>query len=753
MTKSWLKGIWEKVDAYGGTIEVGNIKWGFTREGDEWIMNIFEECGYSLAELERLNRVRLHQQVIFWSDVLGANGKTIDRRYLSQRLQEEEWSTITFPQERPPRKDFKLWKEALVQARSHRLDRLGRFLDTGHKIWNWRYCEASNSLLHMKESSMDIYFPSTLPGHRRANRYTRQVIDAPKTEGGVICTVDEVAMAVVALRSSAEPIRERERPSGFLDVLREWGCTWMWDSLQLVGGEDWLAEAIADESLVAVTDGSYIKELYPNLCSAAFIFECSKGRGRLVGSFAEKTMAANAYRGELLGLMAIHLILLSVNRMAPRLQGSVHIYSDCLGALHRVKDLPPHRIPSRCRHSDILKNLLVNCSDLTFVRYFSHVKAHQDDHEDWSKLDTRQAQLNCLCDAGAKSQILEADPFNLPKQRAFPLEPICMFMGNEKMTSDTGGQIRFAAHRVIAKKVYHALGVLHDHQFEEVDWPHVYDALHGVPRLFQIWACKQVMDIAPTNNFLKWDGRDPWCPCCLDCRETTAHILDCEESGRVEALLATADELDNWLDETDTDPLLADCIIDFVRGRGGRTMAEIQVDLDLPSRFDKAVSSQDTIGWRRMLEGMISKEFAVLQKEYWDETGATNSLDKWAEGLIVRLLEITHGQWIYRNYVVHDRVSGALATARKEEIQAEIEKQQELGATELLEEDKYLLEVNLGDLETSSGERQEYWLLAIRSARKAWRIKDNASQPARRRTTRERAYDSTIPLFEVNSGS
>ena len=80
-------------------------------------------------------------------------------------------------------------------------------------------------------------------------------------------------------------------------------------------------------------------------------------------------------------------------------------------------------------------------------------------------------------------------------------------MGNEKMTSDTGGQIRFAAHRVIAKKVYHALGVLHDHQFEEVDWPHVYDALHGVPRLFQIWACKQVMDIAPTVKQLSQVGR------------------------------------------------------------------------------------------------------------------------------------------------------------------------------------------------------------------------------------------------------
>ena len=103
--------------------------------------------------------------------------------------------------------------------------------------------------------------------------------------------------------------------------------------------------------------------------------------------------------------------------------------------------------------------------------------------------------------------------------------------------------------------------------------------------------------------------------------------------------------------------------------------------------------------------------------------------------------------------MVHDRVSGALATARKEEIQAEIEKQQELGATELLEQGKYLLEVNLGDLETSSGEKQEYWLLAIRSARKAWRIRDNHSRPARRQTARERAYDSQSRYLRSNGGS
>jgi hypothetical protein len=67
-------------------------------------------------------------------------------------------------------------------------------------------------------------------------------------------------------------------------------------------------------------------------------------------------MAANAYRGELLGLMAIHLLLVSVNRVHNTLEGSVEVVLDCLGALKCVVHLPPYWIPSRCKHPDIKKN-------------------------------------------------------------------------------------------------------------------------------------------------------------------------------------------------------------------------------------------------------------------------------------------------------------------------------------------------------------------------------------------------------------
>jgi hypothetical protein len=92
-----------------------------------------------------------------------------------------------------------------------------------------------------------------------------------------------------------------------------------------------------------------------------FVIKCTKGQGLLMGSFLDVLLVANAYRGELLGLMAIHLILLSKDRVHSNLSGSVEVVSDCLRALKQVTDLPPYRIPSCCKHSNILKNILVNC--------------------------------------------------------------------------------------------------------------------------------------------------------------------------------------------------------------------------------------------------------------------------------------------------------------------------------------------------------------------------------------------------------
>ena len=79
---------------------------------------------------------------------------------------------------------------------------------------------------------------------------------------------------------------------------------------------------------------------------------------------------------------------------------------------------------------------------------------------------------------------------------------------------------------------------------------------------------------------------------------------------------------------------------------------------------------------------MISKEILPLQEDYIELGECSLTLGAWAaQGLVVRLLELAHGQqWLYCNVHVHDSVTaGIAATTRKEEIQQFIEDQLDLG--------------------------------------------------------------------------
>ncbi len=133
--------------------------------------------------------------------------------------------------------------------------------------------------------------------------------------------------------------------------------------------------------------------------------------------------------------------------------------------------------------------------------------------------------------------------------------------------------------------------------------------------------------------------------------------------------------------------------------------------------------SQDVIGWRRFMEGMVSKQLGKIQAYYLLATGSRLSLATWSRTLVVKLLEVTHGQWLYRNVQVHDIVSGVHANARKDKLRKALQDQLDLGGEELDAKDRYLLEINLGDIETTSGEEQTYWLLALLTAKEARRIR------------------------------
>ena len=108
----------------------------------------------------------------------------------------------------------------------------------------------------------------------------------------------------------------------------------------------------------------------------------------------------------------------------------------------------------------------------------------------------------------------------------------------------------------------------------------------------------------------------------------------------------------------------------YAKVRGEITMKDIVGNIN--HRLYPLAQSQDLIGWRRFMEGMISKDITGIQKSYLALSSYHLSIERWTTGLITKLLEVTHGQWLYRNVHVHNSISVTSETLHKEEIQTEI---------------------------------------------------------------------------------
>ena len=235
-------------------------------------------------------------------------------------------------------------------------------------------------------------------------------------------------------------------------------------------------------------------------------------------------------------------------------------------------------------------------------------------------------------------------------------------------------------------------------------------------------------------SFLSYqDGRCVLCPSCGIATETCRHIARCPETGRTAAFRQSTSDLEVWLGSNNTHPDMQALILEYMRGRGQVTCHACAISLGLPPFMHELARSQDIIGWDLFMMGMLSTHMADVQSAYLLQHRSARPASKWTSGLITQLLQITHLQWIYRCVLVHDRATGTLVSAHKEELMKEISHQLEMGEDGLAEEDKFLLECNFDKLATTNGEQQEYWILAIQAAREAHRLRAQVGEAVQRR--------------------
>ena len=199
-------------------------------------------------------------------------------------------------------------------------------------------------------------------------------------------------------------------------------------------------------------------------------------------------------------------------------------------------------------------------------------------------------------------------------------------------------------------------------------------------------------------------------------------------------------KLGTWMHQNDrTDPELAYWIEKYLLFRGTRSFTALVAE-DGFSLIDVRVAtvSQGLIGWTEFLHGKVLVEIAAIQNLHcmssptcWI-TGAD-----WMKTFISHLFQVSHSQWIFRNYTPHDKQRGYLHLRLRAEVLREIHELLETPPSEVPPECQYLLELDHSTMYKASYEEQAYWVLALKAARRAGR-RAATSQRARGRSQRMR---------------
>ena len=426
----------------------------------------------------------------------------------------------------------------------------------------------------------------------------------------------------------------------------------------------------------------------------------------------------------MLGLCSLHLLARALSEFYQIQDWDATLCCDNKSALEQSA-YTRKRIRPSAKCADIQRSL--KSTKHTFKGKFTylHVYGHMDKYLLWHQLSLIQ-QLNCVCDTLAKQAVkiaLTQGYHDRPTQ-LLPKEDVAVVIWGNKITDDVSSSIRFHASKEEARRY---LGTRKkkpwsNEQFDEVDWEHLELALKTKPDMYKIWRSKQNSGFCGTRvqvgRYSGVPGQDERCPNCGR-QETAAHLLICPSKDRTRLLIENTDELEKWLAKDDsTDQELAYWIPKYIQMRGDKPFTDLGA---MSPKMKALAQSQDVIGYREFMEGHISVHFYEIQNFHLSMSSNILNGTDWTKQFISKILHITHSQWIFRNFSLHDKRYGYLHKKKAEEITVELEMLAGLAPEDVPAESRFLLEINFNDLNKSNVEVQQYWILAIQAALNAQR--------------------------------
>ncbi len=116
------------------------------------------------------------------------------------------------------------------------------------------------------------------------------------------------------------------------------------------------------------------------------------------------------------------------------------------------------------------------------------------------------------------------------------------------------------------------------------------------------------------------------------------------------------------------------------------------------------------------MEGRISSHFYCLQFCHLIYARTSMTASSWVRTFISKLLHITHLQWIFCNFMLHEKTHGLLWMKERQAILLHIEALSLSDKNDLPDECLFLLKFDIGRLHQADYETQCYWVAAVVAA-------------------------------------
>jgi hypothetical protein len=468
---------------------------------------------------------------------------------------------------------------------------LGKWLHHSHRLWEWFYLSTKDVIVQRVGHDYWAYRPCLDADYvhtRAGHRYARVGAWQSKDLDGCLPTTVRIEGDEIVHLATGPPLAwnyEQQTENDFWSYVRSLGGEWLWEHVFTPLGIGALVDAIAGGSAVLVTDGSYSRKIRTDIDGAGWMIYC-RARKKVVfkGSFYEWCREAGSYRGELLGLLAVHLLVMAVEKFYDLSHGPRGLVAcDNLGGLNKSK-ARQRKIPPGAKHADILRCLRRVHAAMRGTLQYKHVYGHQDKHKSWKNM-TLLERLNKKCNELAKYAvsrgIIECPQVVSTDRQRLPLESVALFYNGSKISGECGREIRFQIGKVEARTFYITQLGWYATAFDNVDWELRDKALHGKPDMFKMWLFKQVSSFCATGkNMGRWFGSEHTeCPNCSQPDEDSKHLLHCRDSGRYSLFRSEVNNLVVWLREGSTDPALATILSEYLQACGSKRLDALNLIL------------------------------------------------------------------------------------------------------------------------------------------------------------------------------